>query len=259
MTRNEEKIHDLCSKADADINLCRVAYTVIDNAPKEERAALLEAFVVGYSNTPTDHSVDLPHFMDHDEQERIRQKYGRQVDKRMVALQKMGLSEKEFYDKLWNYLSSTPFLPNFEARVVALYNCVIDKRLPYFAIDRRSALSMEQDEFVSLLASIGEKTFDRMEYILNADFDQKTEQASLIVSMMDSLKSFEERTVFLARLISHFKTERLRDLMSMSEARRRPRFPFGDDEDGDILSGFSLSSLFDEDDEEDDDPGKPVF
>lgn len=43
MTRNEEKIKELCSSASADINLCRVAYTVIDNAPEEEKATLLEA------------------------------------------------------------------------------------------------------------------------------------------------------------------------------------------------------------------------
>lgn len=63
MTRNEEKIKELCSSASADINLCRVAYTVIDNAPEEEKATLLEAFIIGYRNTPTNHSLDLPCFI----------------------------------------------------------------------------------------------------------------------------------------------------------------------------------------------------
>ena len=145
--------------------------------------------------------------MDDKKKDLMLKKYGRQVDKRMMALQNMELPEKDFYDKLWRYLSTTPFLPTFEARVIGLYNCVIDKRLPYYAINRSASLSMDQEEFEAHLTSIGEKKLGRMEYILNADFDQKTEQSSLIVAMMDSLRTFEERTVFLARVIAHFKAE----------------------------------------------------
>lgn len=267
MTRNEEKIKELCSSASADINLCRVAYTVIDNAPEEEKPKLLEAFIIGYRNTPTNHSLDLPRFMDDKKKDLMLKKYGRQVDKRMMALQDMELPEKDFYERLWRYLSTTPFLPTFEARVVGLYNCVIDKRLPYYAINRGAALSMDQEDFESLIASIGEKNLGRMEFILNTDFDQKTEQASLIVAMMDSLKTFEERTVFLARVIAHFKAElhrmKLRDFARMLEGRNAPRLPFGLGEDEDILSGLDIEHLFGDDDDENedtaDDPGKPVF
>ena len=267
MTRNEEKIKELCSSASADINLCRVAYTVIDNAPEEEKATLLEAFIIGYRNTPTNHSLDLPCFMDDKKKDLMLKKYGRQVDKRMMALQNMELPEKDFYDKLWRYLSTTPFLPTFEARVIGLYNCVIDKRLPYYAINRSASLSMDQEEFEAHLTSIGEKKLGRMEYILNADFDQKTEQSSLIVAMMDSLRTFEERTVFLARVSAHFKAElhrmKLRDFARMLEGRSAPRLPFSLDEDEDILSGLDIAHLFADDDDENedsaDDPGKPVF
>lgn len=86
MTRNEEKIKELCSSASADINLCRVAYTVIDNAPEEEKATLLEAFIIGYRNTPTNHSLDLPCFMDDKKKDLMLKKYGRQVDKRIHSL-----------------------------------------------------------------------------------------------------------------------------------------------------------------------------
>lgn len=263
MTRNEEKIKELCSSASADINLCRVAYTVIDNAPEEEKAALLEAFIIGYRNTPTDHSLDLPRFMNDKQKDLMLKKYGRQVDKRMMALQDMELPEKDFYDKLWRYLSTTPFLPTIEARVIGLYNCVIDKRLPYYAINRSAALSMDQENFEALIASIGEKNLSRMEFILNTDFDQKTEQASLIVAMMDSLKTFEERTVFLARVIAHYKAElhrmKLRDFARMLETRNSPRLPFSLGEDEDILDGLDIENLFDDDEDASDDPGKPIF
>ena len=260
MTRNEEKIKELCFRASADIHLCRVAYTVIDNAPEEEKPTLLEAFIIGYRNSPDNHSLELPHFMDNKRKDLLLKKYGHRVDDKMIALQNMDLPKKDFYAKLWKYLSTTPFLSTMEARVIGLYNCVIDKRLPYYAINRRAALSMEQEDFEALIDSIGEEKLGRMEFILNADFNQKTEQASLLVAMMDSLKTFEERTVFLARVIAHFKAElhrmELRDLARMLEGRNAPRFPF----DEDIFTGLDLEDLFDDDDEDaSDDPGKPVF
>ena len=260
---NTQKIKELCSTAAADINLCRVAYSIIDNAPKEEKPALFEAFIIGYRNTPTDRSLNLPHFMDDKKKDLMLKKYGRQVDKRMLALQDMELPEEDFYRKLWDYISTTPMLPTFESRVIAFFNVVIDKRLPYYKINRSAALSMNQEDFEANLSSIGEKNLGRMEYILSASFAQKTEQASLIVSILDSLKTFEERTVFLARLIAHFKAElhriELRDFARMLEggSNRRTSFSFGDDDD--LLSSLDIEHLFDDGDDEIEDPGKPVF
>lgn len=260
MKSNEEKIKELCSAAEADIRLCWVVYTIIDKAPEVEKAALLESFIIGYKNTPSDHSLELPHFMSNKQKNNLLKRYGRQVDKRMVTIQNMGLSENAFYEKLWKYISTTPALPTFESRVIALYNCVIDERLPYYKVDHSAALTMEQEVYESFIASIGDRNLGRMKFILKADFSQRTEQASLIMQMIDACESFEERTVFLSRVIACLKTEfqrmELRNFASVLNSEGNNRSPFSLDDDEDILEEVLL---FDDEDGESDDPDKPYF
>ena len=282
MTSNEEKIHDLCSSAAKDINLCRVAYSVIDDAPEEEKPALFEAFAIGYKTTPSDQSLKLPRFIDTAQKKQLLRKYGHQVDR--MALQELSLSERDYYDQLWKYISA---LPTLKACVVALYDCVIDVHLPYFSLDRGAALSMDQDKYEALIASIGPKNLCRMKFILNSSgFTQKTEQASLVAAMMDQLKSFEERAVFLAQVISHFKSNlnraEMRELARLIDTSGIPGSPFGggddededdededdededdEDEDAEGVGDIDIDGLFDDDgsdhSEETDDPGDPVF
>lgn len=241
MTRNEEKIHQLCKSAEADVNLCRIAYSLIENAPKEEQGKLLETFLLCYRFTPSDCSLTLPSFLDEETQRSIQLEYGPRVDQQMMDLQKKGLSEEEYYRELWEHLSTASFLPDLRARVVALFNCAIDRNALYYAVDRNEMLSMDGEQYLATLTAVGEKTLARVEAILNEEFDQKTERASLVVKMMDSMESFEERTVLLAQVISHYQRERLRTVMDLLHERRhssrlfresREPLPFGgDDED----------------------------
>lgn len=276
MTRNEQKIHDLCSTAAADINLCRVAYSVIENAPEKERPALLEAFIIAYQSTPTDCSLELPKFMSCEQKMQLIKQYGRQINQYMMKLQEMNLPECDFYGRLWEYISTNACLPTLEARVIGLFKCAIDENLPYYAINRSEALSMDQETYEAHIASIGEEKLRRMEYILNADFDQKTQQASLTLKMMESCGSFEERTVFLTRVFDCFQAKVLRERLKGIVARHLdeigPNSLFDPDDDDDLLSDLDVGDLFDEDDwlddldignlfddEDDDDPGEIVI
>ena len=64
MTYNQQKIRELCKRAEADVNLCRIAYSLIENAPKEEQGELLETFLLCYRFTPSDCTLTLPPFLD---------------------------------------------------------------------------------------------------------------------------------------------------------------------------------------------------
>lgn len=251
MTFNEEKIKELCSSAPTDINMCRVAYAIIDNAPDDEKTTLLELFVTEFQNSPSSHSMTLPCFMDERLKRAMLQRYGQIIDAQITELQKMNLPGEEFYSNLWQYISTDLSLPTFESRVIALYNCAISEQLPYYTINRNETLSMEQKEFETVVSAIGSKNFGRLKAILNADFEQKTEQCSLIVSIMDSLKSFEERTVFLARLISHFRIEihrmRLQNFAAGLLDRGLLGNPLSLERDIASLSGLDPASLFDDD------------
>ena len=173
----------------------------------------------GYSTVPTDGSLELPTAFSREEERRLLLLYGKKVDAFMEGLQGQGVSEQEFYAKLWEYIETSPVLPNDKVRVIALYNCAVDKRIPYYQIDRRQALFMENEEYQAVKGSIGHKILGKMEYILNADFTQKTERASLLLQMLEELTDDKEKCVFLSCMQSHYE----REMMKM-QLRHMARF-----------------------------------
>jgi len=187
MTSASEKMNYIIAHAKANVNLAAVCFQFMKSASPGERPQLMEEFFVGYKSTPTDGELLIPQTISDDEEHKYMLHYGSVVDAYMMELQDQHPSEKDFYTDLWNYISESPILPNDKARVVALFNCAIDKRLPYFKLDYEQVLSMENEEYKAVADQIGESTFSKMEYILNAEFEQKTEQASLIVQMMDGI------------------------------------------------------------------------
>jgi len=216
MTNVSEKMNYLISHAKADVNLAAVCFQMIKNAPSDAQAGMLEEFFIGYKSMPTTGDLKLPMTISNEEERKYMLRYGKLVDTHMEELQKQNLPEKEFYSQLWKFICESPVLPNEKARIIALFDCAIDKRLPYFMLDRENALSMENEEYQEICKQLGETVFSKLEYVLNADFDQKTEQASLVVQMLDNIKDYNQRCVFVSRIISHYMHELLRMKLKMS-------------------------------------------
>lgn len=216
MTNTSEKMNYLISNAKANVQLAAACFHLIKSSPADEQPKLLEGFFVGYKSTPTTGEFELPRTISDEEERKYMMRYGKLVDTHMEELQKQNLPEKDFYTQLWTFISESSVLPNEKARIIALFDCAIDKRLPYFKLDRDRALSMENEEYQKVCKEIGDDTFAKLEFILNGDFDQKTEQASLVVQMMDKMQDYTKRCVFLTRIISHYKHEMLRMHLKMS-------------------------------------------
>lgn len=210
MTNACEKMNYLISNAVANVNLVAVCYQLIKTAPVDEQPELLEYFFVGYKSIPTTEELKLPKTISGEDERKYMLHYGKLVDIHMEELQKQNLFEKDFYSQLWAFIFESPVFPNEKARIIALFDCAIDKRLPYFKLDRDRALSMENEEYRKICAQIGDDMFAKLGFILNANFDQKTEQASLVVQMMDKMPDYIQRCVFLTRVIAHYKNEILR-------------------------------------------------
>lgn len=216
MTNANEKMNYLISNAKANVNLAAVCFQLIKAAPADERPKLLAGFFVGYKSTPTTGDLKLPVTISEEEERKYMLRYGRLVDTHMEELQKQNLSESDFYAQLWAFICESPVLPNEKARIIALFDCAIDKRLPYFKLDRDCVLSMENEQYQEVCKQIGDDTFAKLDFILNGDFDQKTEQASLVVQMMDQMPDYTQRCVFVTRIIAHYKRELLRMHLKMS-------------------------------------------
>lgn len=204
MMNTSEQLAHLIGQAKADVQLAAAGFSMISSAPTDEQPQLLKEFIVGYKTAPSSCELKLPQLISDDEERHGMLRYGWSNDSMLQILQKADLSEDDFYAQLWDYLKNSPVFPDTKMRIVALFYYSIDHRLPYYKLDRDQALTMENAEYRDACRRIGDDVLGRMEYILDADFDQKTEQASLIVRMMDELPDHVSRCVFMSRIIAHY-------------------------------------------------------
>ncbi len=204
---NREKLHFIISHAKADANLCAVAYQIIKGSEPEERATILEEFVTGFRGTPTDGSMKLPTVITKTEERGLMERYGSYMDQKIENLIEDNLEEHEFYEKLAEFIVSDDMLQDGAAGAIAIFDCVIDKRFPYHRVDVSKALTMDQERYLEIIKSIGDNKLDQIDSALNYDFDQKTERASVVLSLIEARENYEERVVMMSRVLAHFERE----------------------------------------------------
>ena len=204
---NREKLQFVISHAKADAHLCAVAYQIIKGSIPEERASILEEFATGFRGTPTDGSIELPTVITKTEECILMECYGSYVDQKIEELIKKNLEEHEFYEKLVEFIISDNTFQDEAARAIAIFDCVIDKRFPYHKVDVSKALTMDQKRYLEIIKTIGDNKLDEIDSALNYDFEQKTERASVVLSLIEARENYEERVVMMSRVLAHFERE----------------------------------------------------
>lgn len=76
MTNMDEKLHYIISHADADVNLCAIAFSMISEVCEYEQANLLETFLLEFKSTPTDGRMELPLIINKEEERELMRCYG---------------------------------------------------------------------------------------------------------------------------------------------------------------------------------------
>lgn len=107
--------------------------------------------------------------------------------------------ENEFYQKLWNAIESGSLIDdNATDKTYAWLFVWRNNFIPYFQLD--GGVKMSNEDYQALTNQLFLK-LSEINFILHSDFDQKTEQSSLLVSVLDSCNSIEEKSVLLAQLL----------------------------------------------------------
>lgn len=215
MSKTNGIMYHLLTHAVADINLAAACFYLIQNSPPEDQSRMAEDFFIRCKAAASDESIQLPVFISEEEKNKYTNSYSRLIDTYIEELEKNQPSEQEYYHLLWTFIRDNPVLPNEKARAVALYRCACDRRLPYFRLDKDQMLSMDQEEYLASNEKLGQKNLAKLQYILHADFDQKTERASLIIQMMDQITDYKLRCVFMSHLIDYLDRELLRMRLEM--------------------------------------------
>ena len=109
------------------------------------------------------------------------------------------VTEDDFYINLLNRLLDHGFLQN-ELRQAIFLQCVwLDNRIPYYQLGEGRHIG-NNEEFKRIYKEI-EPSLNKGRYIINAKLQYKTQWASLLMEIADSLDTDEQRMVFWASII----------------------------------------------------------
>lgn len=120
----------------------------------------------------------------------------KQIEKRV--------SEEAFYTDLWARVWDDVVLPTREDRAAFLQILWSDSRIPYFQIGK--GCSIPEDEFKRIVDKI-HLALQKGEFIVNANIPYKSQRASLLMEIADSLEEDKERIVFWGLLIGNLRAE----------------------------------------------------
>ena len=216
-----EKINFLVSHARANLNLCVAAYQIIEKTSIEDRPTLMETFIRGFKNTRTDESIEIPEVFNEETEHAYTRRYQRIVDGHLEEFLNAGFSKEDFYAELTNYIMTDKNLLDDGARAFAIFDCCIDKRLPYACVDLTSGMRMENEEYAACIEQLVED-IDRVNYILNANLQQKTERASLLLRELDSCDDFKKKTVLMATILNRYDADAIRKALLQIKLSTNP-------------------------------------
>ena len=107
------------------------------------------------------------------------------------------VKESFFYHCLWEKICDDTLLPDKVAQISFLICLWIDVRIPYYEIGE--GCTMENDEFLEIRSCIL-PALKKARFILAAPISQKTQRASLIMELADSLEDERHKAVFWANV-----------------------------------------------------------
>lgn len=103
----------------------------------------------------------------------------------------------DFYRKIWNKLSA--ICKNDKEAAYALFLLVDSDLIPYRSVG--TGISMSNEEYAAGINKIRKTVFDDTVYILNLDYNEKTQYASLLVDKLLSLEDKNLQAIYMALVI----------------------------------------------------------
>lgn len=202
---NREKLRVIVSHAQTDVNLCAVAYKMIKTCEDEERTQAFEEFIKSVRRDESDESMKLPVVITKREEANLMSRYGSYVDQNLEQLLAENPEERVFYAKLADFIFNDEMLQDGKAGTIAIFDCVIDRRLPYHRIDTTKAISMDEEQLQEIMNIIGEETLETIERVMQFDFEQKTEMAGVLLDMIEERTNKEEKAVLLIKAFNYYE------------------------------------------------------
>lgn len=214
MRKEKEVIEYLVKNGDGELAMCRLVYRTICSAPDEERPELLEWFIIYSMMTKGNSSLKFA-----EDESAMDAKFMTHCGMKTFAiikrLDKLELSEKEFYQRLWDYIVDPDYFSTGDEQSAALHACINGSRLPYFKLDKRWSADISGAKYENIYDSIGVKEVCKMQCIIEHHFDAISEQAAQLLHMIENQPSKERKIVMIAEMINYYKENPFLSLMDV--------------------------------------------
>lgn len=204
--------------SNSDINFMLELLELVLAQDSDLQSQLVQYICELWSTVQSSNAVVATERVTKSQYEKLKNLYGDIVDAALVSYTNKGISEgwsrEEFYQHLWNFISTNVMWEKPEEKAFALYYIAIDVRTPYFNIG--TGLKMNQDDFSRILSESLE-AYKEFRFISALSFSQKTEEASLVLKIINRFDTEEKKVVFLSMVIGHY-TDRINKLINKIRA-----------------------------------------
>ena len=207
----EEQMVKLLSTADGPkFSICSQLYRLILSADSIEMPSLFEKAINLYEDIDSDKTVQIDVSPYEDQKEILKNKYGDIVNSFIEFFVAQQETSKAFYENIWESIQNNVFFPTEASKVFAFYYVIIDRRVPYFELEQGYKMS---NEAYKKLRKKYATTLKKVRYIYNAEFDQRTERASLLLNELgitmpnleanyEIVEEYEQKLITMAEIIS---------------------------------------------------------
>ena len=147
-----------------------------------------------------------------EELENLKRRYDKLVGGIISNLVLQKLDQQCFYDKLWDVLQNNPLISSEKEKEYVFYRIWIEEMIPYFQLD--DGLQMDNEKFREICKRRRieiRKAF----FVLASSLKQRTETSSLVMQILDSCETQEEKAAVLAQVIAF--AERRMILMTLGK------------------------------------------
>lgn len=214
MENNEHKIDNIKAKirgafsssSPIDVNFSLELIELILAQEKKDQSKLVQYVCELWGTVKSSEEVPVPEKISKAEYEKLVSLYGEVVDAALVSYTRKGLSEgwdrEKFYSEFWEFISTNIMWASKEEKAFVLYYIAIDARSPYYNVG--VGLKMSPDDYLQLQDEVFEEIRE-FRFILALKFQQRTEEASLILNLINQLDTEEKKVVLLSRILAYYK------------------------------------------------------
>ena len=183
------KVYDLC-------------YKIIDESDDLEKD--FQYLCENLLELPQEKEVTIKTYISEEEYEFIRKIYDGRIEgilSEIINKVNYGiLKQDQFYSELYQKLTQN--FTNKKELAVAFERVVADTRIPFIYLGK--PLSMKQKDYAEGIKR-NEENIKKIIYILKTNYSQKTEEASMVLNLLESIEDYTDRVIVMAQIIDLLK------------------------------------------------------